>query len=104
MSEWLCAAAWPSWALLVSGRACTPYLGGNEEGARLSRLYDQNVKVDELPEKLGSLFARFKAERDNSERFGIFVRALCGPSRMQPMLTEVFNDCRRDWTGQRDVA
>ena len=57
------------------------YLGGNEEGTRLSRLYDQNVKVDELPEKLGGLFARFKAERDNSERFGDFCARVVWPEQ-----------------------
>lgn len=46
------------------------YLGGNEEGTRLARLYDQNVKVEELPEKLGGLFSRFKSERGGGERFG----------------------------------
>ena len=46
------------------------YLGGNEEGTRLARLYDQNVRVEELPEKLGGLFSRFKSERGGGERFG----------------------------------
>ena len=57
------------------------YLGGNEEGTRLSRLYDQDVKVEELPEKLGGLFARFKAERKNSERFGDFCARVVWPEQ-----------------------
>ena len=40
-----------------------------------------SVKVDELPEKLGGLFARFKAERDNSERFGDFCARVVWPEQ-----------------------
>ena len=59
------------------------YLGGNEEGTRLSRLYDQNVKVDELPEKLGGLCPLQGRARQQRALRG-FLRASCGSSRMQP--------------------
>ena len=57
------------------------YLGGNEEGTRLARLYDQNVKVDEIPEKVGGLFTRFRDERESKERFGDFCARVVWPEQ-----------------------
>ena len=57
------------------------YLGGNEEGTRLAWLYDQNVKVEEFPEKLGGLFSRFKSEREGDERFGDYCTRVLWPEQ-----------------------
>ncbi|MDA7524769.1 NADPH-dependent assimilatory sulfite reductase hemoprotein subunit [Verrucomicrobia bacterium] len=46
------------------------YVGGNESGTRLNRLYKVSVKDDEMDELLGSLLHRFKGERQTDERFG----------------------------------
>jgi sulfite reductase (NADPH) hemoprotein beta-component len=48
------------------------YLGGNEGSTRLNRLYKDSVKGEELIPELRTLLARFKAERNASERFGDF--------------------------------
>jgi len=55
------------------------YVGGNEAGTRLGRLFDQNVKVDEIPVKIGELFARFKSEREEDERFGDYCCRVLWP-------------------------
>ena len=55
------------------------YVGGNEAGTRLGRLFDQNVKVDEIPVKIGELFARFKSERQEDERFGDYCCRVVWP-------------------------
>lgn len=48
------------------------YLGGNEPGTRLNRLYKDSVKGEELIPEVRSVLTRFKAEREPSERFGDF--------------------------------
>ena len=55
------------------------YVGGNEAGTRLGRLFDQNVKVEEIPVKIGELFARFKSEREEDERFGDYCCRVLWP-------------------------
>ena len=48
------------------------YLGGNEAGTRLNRLYKDSVKGEDLIPEVKALLTRFKAERQNEERFGDF--------------------------------
>jgi len=48
------------------------YLGGNEAGTRLNRLYKDSVKGEDLVPEVKALLTRFKAERQNEERFGDF--------------------------------
>ncbi len=46
------------------------WVGGNEASTRLNRIWKETVKDAELDAELGALFARWKAERIGSERFG----------------------------------
>jgi sulfite reductase (NADPH) hemoprotein beta-component len=46
------------------------WLGGNDVGTRLNRLYKDNVKDAEIVGLLRSLFVRYAAERVTGERFG----------------------------------
>ncbi|MGA2176853.1 MAG: NADPH-dependent assimilatory sulfite reductase hemoprotein subunit [Verrucomicrobiota bacterium] len=48
------------------------YLGGNQPGTRLCRLYKESVKSEDLVNELRPLFTRFARERIGSERFGDF--------------------------------
>lgn len=48
------------------------YLGGNESSTRLAKLFQQNVKTDEIPSVLRPLLARYSSERNSGERFGDF--------------------------------
>jgi sulfite reductase (NADPH) hemoprotein beta-component len=48
------------------------YLGGNEAGTRLNRLYKDSVKGDDLIPEVKALLTRFKGERQGEERFGDF--------------------------------
>jgi len=48
------------------------YLGGNEAGTRLNRLFKDAVKGEDLPNALRPVLARFVQERAGSERFGDF--------------------------------
>jgi sulfite reductase (NADPH) hemoprotein beta-component len=48
------------------------YLGGNEAGTRLNRLYKDSVKGEDLIPEVKALLTRFKAQRQNEERFGDF--------------------------------
>lgn len=50
------------------------YLGGNAAGTRLSRLYKESVKNEDLVTELRPLFARFARERQGGERFGDFCQ------------------------------
>jgi sulfite reductase (NADPH) hemoprotein beta-component len=53
------------------------YLGGNEAGTRLNRLYRDNVKDPDITSELRPLVSRFAQERLAHERFGDWVaRAL----------------------------
>jgi sulfite reductase (NADPH) hemoprotein beta-component len=49
------------------------YLGAAFDGSRLSKLYAEDVRGDEIVGLLGSLFARYAVERQHGERFGDFV-------------------------------
>jgi len=48
------------------------YLGGNEAGTRLNRVYKETVKGDDLINELRPLLERFRQERQNGEHFGDF--------------------------------
>jgi sulfite reductase (NADPH) hemoprotein beta-component len=50
------------------------YLGGNENGTRLGRLYKETVKNEDFEAELGSLFQQFARERKGAERFGDFCQ------------------------------
>jgi len=55
------------------------YLGGNAESTRLGRLYNQNVKVDEMDATLRPIFSRYKSEREDGEGFGDFCARTIWP-------------------------
>tara|TARA_Y100000588_G_scaffold78666_1_gene82207 strand:- start:117 stop:1313 length:1197 start_codon:yes stop_codon:yes gene_type:complete len=55
------------------------YLGGNADSTRLGRLYNQNVKVDEMKATLGPIVSRFKNEREAGEGFGDFCARTIWP-------------------------
>jgi sulfite reductase (NADPH) hemoprotein beta-component len=46
------------------------YLGGNEGGTRLNRVFKDSVKGDDLIGELRPLLARYRDEREPGERFG----------------------------------
>jgi len=48
-------------------------LGGDGTGARLNKLYRENIGEEEILATLDGLFTRFAAEREPEERFGDFV-------------------------------
>src|SRR6266404_197151 len=48
------------------------YLGGNESGTRLNRVYKDVVKAEDIISELRMLLTRFRAERHSGERFGDF--------------------------------
>jgi sulfite reductase (NADPH) hemoprotein beta-component len=48
------------------------YLGGNEGSTRMSRLYKDSVRGDEILQELRPVFLRFFQERQPGERFGDF--------------------------------
>lgn len=50
----------------------TIYVGGNPQGTRIGFIYDDQVPVEELPTRLGPLFASFAEGRQNGECFGDF--------------------------------
>jgi sulfite reductase (ferredoxin) len=49
------------------------YLGGTTRGDRLSSIFKEKVKLDEIPDLLGPLFDRWGAEGEPDESFGDFV-------------------------------
>ncbi|MFT3830498.1 MAG: NADPH-dependent assimilatory sulfite reductase hemoprotein subunit [Opitutaceae bacterium] len=49
------------------------YLGGDHLGMRLTRLYKESVKFDDIVAELRPLLRRFVAERQPGERFGDFT-------------------------------
>ena len=55
------------------------YLGGNAESTRLVRLYNQNVKIEEMKETLGAVVVRYKNERESGEGFGDFCARTIWP-------------------------
>lgn len=48
------------------------YLGGNEGGTRMNRLYKDSVKMDDMMAELRPVFLKFFQERQAGERFGDF--------------------------------
>jgi len=46
------------------------YVGGNESGTRLNRVYLESVKDEEMESVLGGMLDRFKEGRQDGERFG----------------------------------
>ncbi|MCP5525304.1 MAG: NADPH-dependent assimilatory sulfite reductase hemoprotein subunit [Verrucomicrobiales bacterium] len=55
------------------------WLGGNEGGTRLNRVYKEMVKDPEIIGELSSLLQRFVGERQNGERFGDWVARVLWP-------------------------
>ena len=51
------------------------WLGGNETGTRLNRMYRDNVKDADIVDTLRPLLARYAAERQDGERFGDWCAA-----------------------------
>jgi sulfite reductase (ferredoxin) len=49
------------------------YVGGGTKGNRLATLFQEKVKLDDIPEILGPLFDRWGNEADPEETFGDFV-------------------------------
>ena len=56
------------------------YLGGNEAGTRLNRVYKETVKADDLMNELRLVLARFARERHKGERFGDFCERVLWPA------------------------
>ena len=50
------------------------YLGGNQSGTQLTKLYKESVKTEEIEKELRPLFSRFAQERKGRERFGEYCR------------------------------
>lgn len=57
------------------------WLGGNESGTRLNRVYKEVIKEGEIEAELGPLFQRWKAERTSGERFGDFAARVLWPEQ-----------------------
>lgn len=55
------------------------YLGGNETSTRLNTLWRDTVLEDQIVAELTPVFVRFKAERENGERFGDFCARVILP-------------------------
>jgi sulfite reductase (NADPH) hemoprotein beta-component len=55
------------------------YLGGNEAGTRLNRLYKDSVKGDDLLPELRPVLTRYRDQRQNGERFGDFCERVLWP-------------------------
>lgn len=49
------------------------YVGGGTKGNRLATLFQEKVKLDDIPEVLGPLFDRWGSEAETEESFGDFV-------------------------------
>ena len=48
------------------------HLGGDYEGLRLNKIYKENLDEEAILNELDELFADFKIERNDKERFGDF--------------------------------
>jgi sulfite reductase (NADPH) hemoprotein beta-component len=57
------------------------YLGGNESGTRLNRLYRDHVKDPEIIEVLRPVLARFARGRTSGERFGDWTARVLWPEQ-----------------------
>lgn len=60
------------------------HLGGNLEGTRIPRLYQENITEPQILAELDRLIGRWAAERNAAECFGDFVIALV---RLPPLST-----------------
>jgi sulfite reductase (NADPH) hemoprotein beta-component len=49
------------------------YLGGGTKGNRMAALFQEKVKLEDIPDILGPLFDRWGSEADPEEPFGDFV-------------------------------
>ncbi|TDQ58976.1 sulfite reductase (NADPH) beta subunit [Mesocricetibacter intestinalis] len=49
------------------------HIGGDREGARIPRLYRENITLAEIQQELDALIGRWAAEREENEGFGDFV-------------------------------
>jgi sulfite reductase (NADPH) hemoprotein beta-component len=50
------------------------YVGGNQAGTRLSQLFRQSIKSDDIANELRPWFSRFARERLGAERFGDYCQ------------------------------
>ncbi|HYD85763.1 MAG TPA: sulfite reductase, partial [Opitutus sp.] len=55
------------------------WLGGNEAGTRLNRVYKDTVKDPDIENELRPILTRWKAERVANERFGDFAARVLWP-------------------------
>ena len=55
------------------------YLGGNEAGTRLNRVYKDTVKGEDLLSELRPVLTRYRDQRQNGERFGDFCARVLWP-------------------------
>jgi sulfite reductase (NADPH) hemoprotein beta-component len=55
------------------------YLGGNEIGTRLNRVYKDSVKGEDLLPELRPLLTRYRQQRQTGERFGDFCARVLWP-------------------------
>ncbi len=60
------------------------YLGGNQAGTRLNRVFLENVRDSELTGQLRPLLARFAAQRQPGEQFGDWCARVVWPEQAQP--------------------
>ena len=49
------------------------YLGAAFDGSRLGKLYAEDVHAADITAKLDPLFAAYRAQREQGERFGDFL-------------------------------
>ncbi|OFC68763.1 assimilatory sulfite reductase (NADPH) hemoprotein subunit [Alteromonas confluentis] len=49
------------------------HLGGNREGTRIPKMYQENISEDEIFSELDTLIGRWAKERESGEAFGDFV-------------------------------
>ena len=57
------------------------FLGGNESSTRIAKLFFENVKAEEMADTLRPAIERFKAERNEGERFGDFAARVLIPEK-----------------------
>jgi sulfite reductase (NADPH) hemoprotein beta-component len=57
----------------VSSGRYNLHLGGDVGGARLNKIYKENVNEDEIVDALKPIFADYAIERNQQESFGDFV-------------------------------
>lgn len=82
-----CARPYQSEIGLVGrgGTKYTVYLGGDTFGRRLNAELQDSVPIDQIVPRLKSIFAAFKAERQNGEAFGDYCNRV-GMERLQALV------------------